>query len=126
MNNIIDGNVVTISNGCDKLSSFSSKNVQYNIAMIKHFSQKQDFSNADQHRSKQTFTVELQQLHTLMPVTINFGLKTLFQATSIDLASVFVNRHISQLYSKVERQYILTRCPANISSFLLLKTFRML
>jgi len=39
MNNIVDGNVVSISNGCDKLFIFSSQNVEYNIAMIKHFLQ---------------------------------------------------------------------------------------
>jgi len=59
MNNIVDGDVVTISNGCDKLSTFSSKNVQYDIATAKHFSPKQDLTHVDQHRSRQTFSVEL-------------------------------------------------------------------
>jgi len=58
MNNIVDGDVVTISNGCDKLSTFSSKNMQYNVAMIKHFSPKQDLTLVDQHRGRQTFTVK--------------------------------------------------------------------
>jgi len=126
MNNIVEGNVVSISSGSDKLSTFSRKNGQYNIAMINLYSPEQDFSNADQHRSRQTFTVELQQLHTLMPVTINFCPKALFQATSTDLASVLFDRHISQLYSKEGRQYVLTSCIANISSLPLPKTFRML
>jgi len=59
MNNIVDGDFVTISNGCDKLSAFSSINVQYNIARIKHFSPKQDLMHVYLHRSRQIFTVEL-------------------------------------------------------------------
>jgi len=58
MNNIADGDVVTISNGCDKLSTFSSKNVQYNIAMIKHFFQNK-ILHVNWQRGMQTFTVEL-------------------------------------------------------------------
>jgi len=50
MNNIIDGNVVTISNGCNKMSTLSSKNVRYNIAMIKHFSPKQDLMHLEEEQ----------------------------------------------------------------------------
>ena len=39
MYNIIYGDVVLISNGCNGLSTFNSKTVQYNIIMIKHFLQ---------------------------------------------------------------------------------------
>jgi len=46
MNNIVDGDV-TISNGCDKLSTFSSKNMQYNVAVIEHFSPKQDIAHVN-------------------------------------------------------------------------------
>jgi len=37
-----------------------------------------------------------------MLVTIKNFLKALFQATSVDLASVLFNRHISQLYIRRE------------------------
>ena len=124
MYNIVYGNVVIISNGCYRLSTFKSKTVQYNIIMINHFPPEQDLTHINQYWSRQTFTIELQQLHALVPVAIKIFLKALFQATSIDLASVLFNRLISQLYNREERQYVLTRCIASILSLPVPKTLR--